>query len=236
MTIDLLKVSDFTRKQEILAVRGLRNLAFGKEEVMIYSVLATGTELDSDGDYIPVWDEDFIKGNRKFFTSKEDAVSYFNELKSQQINEDECPLSVEMWSIVLDAADVWDVTDFSEMMEQLIAADPAEIESEIVYPHYTSIEGGIVLEWCWNKYIGYAREFRELRLGGWKQTTKDLVTGNEEYTNRACCTLVMSAEEVSGMSSEELKLALFNKLLNDSYKWRNKHAVECAIEEFVELI
>lgn len=43
-----------------------------------------------------------------------------------------------------------------------------------------SIEGDIVLVWSYEKHVGYARNFLEIRYGGHNELESDLVTTNHE--------------------------------------------------------
>lgn len=99
------------------------------------------------------------------------------------------------------------------------------------YDFNKSIEGAIIVVWAWEKHIGYAREFKELRYA-WHDETERMLT-KEDRTFVPQVDVVMTKEEVE--SSADLKAELTKRLLGnrDTWKWTRPGHVESAIEEIV---
>ena len=59
-------------------------------------------------------------------------------------------------------------------------------------------DDAIIVEWAWQKYVGYCRKLIDVRPA-WAydiKTEKDIITGNEERTYRYNYSLLLSADEV----------------------------------------
>lgn len=99
------------------------------------------------------------------------------------------------------------------------------------YDFNKSIEGSIIVVWAWEKHIGYAREFKELRYA-WHDETERMLA-KEDRTFVPQVDVVMTKEEVE--SSADLKAELTKRLLgsSDRWKWTRPGHVESAIEEIV---
>lgn len=79
----------------------------------------------------------------------------------------------------------------------------------------------IIVEWSYYRYVGYARKFHEIYtaedLGFEKET--DLATGNEESTYRKNFSILLTHEEVEGITEKELEEKILERLKDGSWKW-----------------
>lgn len=108
-----------------------------------------------------------------------------------------------------------------------------EVNVEIVQEGYTecgkSLEGSIIVSCSWDKYVGYCRNFNGIRYGRYDEYEKDLINENSERVFRLWEFVLLSSEDVSGLSDEEILELVYEELDNDSYKWnyfRNRFTEE----------
>lgn len=135
------------------------------------------------------------------------------------------------------------IEDFEEELEIALDGDPKrsslhELEQYILnyndwinldVPNYDfdeSIEGSIVICWSWYRYIGYARDFEELRYAYCGETKRLLTKADRTFVKQY--DVVMTADEIA--ACDDLEQELYDRLIGD-WKWRNKNAVERAISE-----
>ncbi len=100
------------------------------------------------------------------------------------------------------------------------------------YDFNKSIEGSIIVVWSWERYIGYARKFHELRYAHSDETEQMLT--KEDRVSATQVDVVMTKEEVE--SCENLEAELTKRLLGsrDRWKWTQPSVVEYDIEDLVE--
>ena len=97
------------------------------------------------------------------------------------------------------------------------------------YDFNKSIEGAIIVLWSWHQYIGYAREFTELRYATYDET--EALLTKEDRVSAVQVDIVMTAEEVA--NCEDLRAELDKRLIGnrDTWKWTKPGIVGCAITE-----
>ncbi len=220
------------RKQEVLTVRKIRNLAFQASVVSVYFVCARDMEYSSSDYSWEFVDTTYADKTSRYFLGKDEAKEYFDKLKGIT-PEDKSPIEVVFYRAEIDSEDILRVVDYEEM-KALWEEAPYDYDIDycVCWPKWESIEGAVYVEWEWDRYVGYARKFRCLRLG-WKGETEEvLITGNEDRLFRLNRTLVLKAEEMEGLDEEEIRVLLTDELLLDSWKWRNPRLVEFAIENW----
>ena len=105
---------------------------------------------------------------------------------------------------------------FSDDMEYLsdlsTQIDTIEFEGD-------SVADYIIVEWSYEKYVGYCRNIHELRYGYYNETESDLITGNEERTYRHNLSVLVEAKELFELTDVE-KIELILEKLNESHwKW-----------------
>lgn len=226
------------RRKEILFVRQVRNMAFHSDPVVVYRVTAHGMEMGRDGD----WYDDcslISEDGKNYFLDKEESEKFYKEIKVKYSPDpgDKNPVSIYLEEVRIDSSDILEITEY-QAMQELLKDEPAyeDLQQEILFPEYKSIDGAIYVEWAWTPYIGYSRRFNGLRVGMYGETEEDLITGNEEYTERTNRTLLLTAEDIADLTAEELTEALEEELYNDNYwRWRCGTAtIDNAITELVE--
>ncbi len=104
---------------------------------------------------------------------------------------------------------------------------------EVDCPNYDidkSIEGSIIVIWEWHRYVGYARNFVELRYA-YDGETEALLT-KEDSTSGNKVDIVLTKEEAE--NCEDLENELIDRLLaDDAWKWTRESAVNRGIDDFI---
>lgn len=227
------------RRQEILFVRKVRSIAFQSEEVVCYRVAAFDMELGRDGYWYHV-DSTLSDDESRVFLQREEAEKHYEELKEKYTPSswEQSPVEIGLQELRIDSSDILEITDYESMMALLKHEDCIYdyLFQECLSPDYKSIEGAIYVEWAWTPYIGYARRFGGLHVGLYSETEEDLITGNEEYTERTNRTLLLTAEDIADLSAEQLTEALEEELRHrNDWRWRCSTAtIDNAIAEIVE--
>lgn len=97
------------------------------------------------------------------------------------------------------------------------------------YDFDAPISGGIIVEWRWDSFIGYAREIIDLRYAGRDDTEWTLA--KSDYTRDHQCDLVMTGEEVDACS--DLAGELTDRLVSSGdWRWTSQGHVEAMIAQF----
>lgn len=226
------------RRKEIIFVRRVRNMAFQSDPVVVCRVTAYEMKMGCDGDWYK--DCNLISEDEKnYFLDKEESEKFYDEIKVKYSPKsgDQTPVSVHLEEVRIDSSDILEITEY-QAMQELLKDELAyeDLQQEILFPEYKSIDGAIYVEWAWTPYIGYARRFNGLHVGMYGETEEDLITGNEEYTERTNRTLLLTAEDIADLTAEELTEALEEELYNDNYwRWRcGTGTIDNAITEIVE--
>lgn len=99
-----------------------------------------------------------------------------------------------------------------------------------------NIEGAILVEWSWEKYIGYCRNLHRVGIAGEGmfyeiKNTADLSTGGEDYTNRRTYSILLDKNEVE--EADDIAEAIREALGQKSWLWnhfQNRNFIEEQIE------
>lgn len=83
-----------------------------------------------------------------------------------------------------------------------------------------SLEGKILVIWSWDKYIGYARECHEIKVGTASDTMEMCVPVNMVFKRQ--CSVVGSITDSF--------FEVYDNLMNGTWKWRNPITVEHELE------
>lgn len=103
-----------------------------------------------------------------------------------------------------------------------------EVASEFIRYNYASVDGALLVCWHWDRYIGYARELREIRYGYYGETEEMCV--ETEKTFRPQWSVLATAEELEGLTDEE-KRELAEERLNESHwKWNMRSNIAAALD------
>lgn len=84
------------------------------------------------------------------------------------------------------------------------------------------ITGAIIVEWSWEKHVGYCRNLHQLGIAGeWPfdkfKTEKDLISGNEERTFRSNYSVLLTKEEKE--EAADLEEAIDEAINASQWKW-----------------
>lgn len=85
-----------------------------------------------------------------------------------------------------------------------------------------NIEGAIVLVWSYEKHVGYARNFLEIRYGNHNELESDLVTTNHERVWAPVSQVLLNKSDIENLSDEEI-LAKVNSELYEVRDWKWNH-------------
>jgi len=97
------------------------------------------------------------------------------------------------------------------------------------YDFDKSLEGSVLVFWSWERYIGYARKFIELRRATSSDTVAMLTKQDKVFATQ--CDVLLTADEVSE-AGDDLHEVMLDKLQDGSWKWQNARFMEQSVEEF----
>lgn len=112
----------------------------------------------------------------------------------------------------------------------IILEDPTEqIDVQCAnYDFHRSLEGAILVLWSWERHIGYARRFRELRRAT-ADDTEALLT-RQDKVGAIQCDVLLTADEAA-QAGEDWQQAASERLAARSWKWTNPSDVAEAVGE-----
>lgn len=157
-------------------------------------------------------------------------------------SEDELNIAIEK------AANITPEIGFNIQVEKItVNEDDDVIDSEIVWESDVNkgedIKGSIVIQWSWEKHVGYARNLIDIGIAGEFPFHKiekevDLFSGNEDYTYRPNFSVLIKASDIENLDKDEL-IEKINDELGNGWKWNyfknnpnSSHIVE-TIEKIV---
>ena len=174
---------------------------------------------------------DSIKYNERvseYLDSEDVALETMKNLAKEYVADDK-EIVVEFATIEVRFEDIED-EDFDIENENFdnYYWDYCAYDSIYVEYDYKSLDGALLIVWSWEKYIGYARNFIELRLGTDREDETLLLKEDRVY--RPQVDILLTADEMEKMSSKDIENYLYNELLDNGWKWTNPAAVEREIE------
>lgn len=105
-----------------------------------------------------------------------------------------------------DIEDLDDATFGDSELRDLIddngCEDSTDYEQVVKYD-YRSVEGDLLVFWNWERYVGYARNIEDIRRGYHGETTELCIP--IDHTFRTQCSILATKDELEGLSAEELK-------------------------------
>lgn len=103
-----------------------------------------------------------------------------------------------------------------------------EEEGEFIRYNYASVDGALLVCWHWDRYIGYARELREIRYGYYGETEEMCIETEKVF--RPQWSVLATAEELEGLTDEQ-KRELAEERLNESHwKWNMRSNIAAALD------
>lgn len=94
------------------------------------------------------------------------------------------------------------------------------------YDFEKSLEGAILVFWSWERYIGYARKFIEVRRATSDDTEAILTKQDKTFVTQ--CDILLKADEVE--AADDLQAAIRERLEDGSWKWTNPGFINFVIE------
>lgn len=180
---------------------------------------------------------DSIKYNERvseYFDSEDIALETMKKLAKEYVADDK-EIVVEFTTIEVrfrfEDVDIededFDIEDEDYRDYTWDYADAVIDNSIYVEYDYKSLDGALLIVWSWEKYIGYARNFIELRLGTDREDETLLLKQDKVFAQQV--DILLTADEMEKMSSDDIENYLWNELLDNGWKWTNERAVEKAI-------
>lgn len=165
----------------------------------------------------------------KIFLAQKEAKEYYDSLLSSleaYFNEE---LHLVLCSIEIDPSDTCeDMEDIKAIIREENCYHE-EIESDIITHDYESIEGALLVEWSWDRFVGYARKYQGVRLG-WHGETSE-ITIEEDHVFRGQISLIMTAEEIKEFGDDAVYIA-HDRIL-DMGKWQNSSRILKDLEDLL---
>lgn len=223
------------RKQEVLFTRCARNMAFKSKHPTYYKVCAYDMRYQGKFGWETIFSS-LVDETTKYFYNVEHAKNYYNELLNTIDTNEGTPIEVCLYESEIYADDILELTSYEEIKEIFEGTGFDILESKQLSPDYKSIEGSIIVVWEWNRYVGYARNFKSLEIGTYNETEEDLITGNEDYTFGTCKSLLISSEETKNKTDSELREILENELFGKDWKWTKISNIEVEIEYIIDVL
>lgn len=169
---------------------------------------------------------------RLTFEDKDEALAEFEVRKKNDEPMFGEVLSLELWEGVEEEG----VEDIEDTCDDCRMVDLVE-DCEIEYDGYKSLDGCILIEWEWNTFIGYSRNFlgiREPLLG--ENTEQDLLNGNHECVGRKVVSIISTKEELEDLSNEEKCEHVLNELNDGNWKWsKDFQYIENRVRDYFEV-
>jgi hypothetical protein len=99
-----------------------------------------------------------------------------------------------------------------------------------------SIEGAVIIQWSWEKYIGYARNFHSVRLGKGNEFESDIFS-NQDNTRDRFETVLLWSDEIKDLNHDELLNKIIDELDDSNFKWNyfKNRPTDKKVEELVTL-
>ena len=176
----------------------------------------------------------FAMGIDADIDSYNECLLYHGELTEEEILEESGFETMENFDEALREpySTVWNRKNFGEDEKIAVAVylqekydDTMEETPCANYDFNKSIKGAIIVAWSWERYIGYARKFHELRYATHDET--EVLLTKDDRVNAIQVDIVMTAEEVA--NSKHLREELTEILQRVHWKWTKPSHVDMAI-------
>ena len=159
--------------------------------------------------------------NSEIYTNREEAIADYEQ-------------QVRVWSDNISFGEVVELTlycaeseDEDATVEDLID-DREEQHTEFIRYDYASVENALLVCWHWDRYIGYARELREIRYGYYGETSEMCIETEKVF--RPQWSVLATAEELEGLTDQQ-KRELAEERLNESHwKWNMKSNIAAQLD------
>lgn len=134
--------------------------------------------------------------------------------------------------------------DWEGIDEDLVAFEDDDLE-EIIHENgrmevdwteessydYPSVDGDYLVIWNWERYIGYARNINEIRRGMYGETEE--ICCHEDKVFRPQASVLIKADELEGLTNEQVYELLKDRLDEPSEDWRWTFQAEGYIKNYL---
>lgn len=94
-----------------------------------------------------------------------------------------------------------------------------------------SLEGAIIVEWHWNRYVGYCRDIENIFIA---TNLFECDLKNRDETNKTCSGVLFYREEIENLTISEIYDKVGEKLNKNLWKWKSEKAVKMMMNTFFE--
>lgn len=204
----------------------------------LYIVSSRTFEDDANGDTEYKWD------NEPYFAGStlEEATETLQDVASMTSADEFEYVELDVRAIAVNADTFADVDEDEDAEDILLAfaeenADDAEFLDDSLYTQikaeYESMDGGILVYWAWDRYIGYARTFNRFEVCNDMHITTLSCKPCERAYAENCDLLVTPAEVNACQNASELR-DLMNERMADMKLWRNDYSADEFLSEAYE--
>lgn len=166
------------------------------------------------------YDNDAIYNDTKDFKTQEEAISYAESLDNEL---GFCP-KVDEINYEFESFDEIDEEETTDVSLNGSWVDIEEVWSGDTYEG-KDIKGSIIIEWSYEKYVGYARNLIQIGIAGQHfhrfNVESDLISGNEKSTFRSNYSVLLTAEEIKDLDKDELRELIETELNSGYWKWNS---------------
>lgn len=209
-----------TNVDTLRLLRKCKNLAEKTKEEDLYFVFFV--KYRNEGESMNVIEKNICSVS---FTRSE-SVKIFEETKAEFQPEPGTDVSLGLFCMTVTPYDVRWAKKFTKsiqcnhalmnLVKERLPLDRSLRRADIKFP-YQSVEDCVLVEWRHFSTLGY-NEFVGIRYGKEGETELILIPGKGTET---ITSILLNAEEVRGMSEEELKLKKYEKLCDKKWRWNS---------------
>lgn len=166
----------------------------------------------------------------KYFIDENQAEEYAKEIQLSVGFESQVETRYLKASYLSDEDWEREFNDIEEIVSEYDFDDYAETQV-IGYNKGKDITGDIVVEWNWEKYVGYCRNLTDIGIAGQGmfydlKNEDNLITGNEESTIRRNYSVLLTKEELrealgKNYTEKEVKELINEKLSESHWVWND---------------
>lgn len=169
---------------------------------------------------------------RMTFEDKDEALKEFKYRKENESPMFGETIGIELWEGNAEEG----VEDIEDTCDDCRMVDLVE-DCEIKYDNYKPLDGCILVEWEWNTFIGYSRNFLGIREPFADEVTEeDLLNGNHECVGRKVVSIISTKEELEDLSNEEKCEHVLNELNGGNWEWsKDFQYIENRVRDYFEV-
>lgn len=176
----------------------------------------------------PIELSDDLNETLEFYLSEDEAREALKNL------ERVVGYMIELDRVFYDVDTIEDIEELNDLWDESID-DCESLECEDTYQG-KDIKGAIIVEWSYERYVGYARKFKRIGYAGMYPFDEllheaDLITNNEETTFKSNFSLLVDSDEVNEMEdADAMLLRVTEELHQNMWKWNNSISEKTIIE------